>query len=1042
MAAGAAAAEKKQNKKKGKGGNMKGRNGPAAVAMKARGAGAAAAERSNPFEAIWSRRKFDVLGKKRKGEERRTSRSRSDAIHKARGAGAAAAERSNPFEAIWSRRKFDVLGKKRKGEERRTSRSRSDAIHKRENTLLKEFEQSAKSSVFHDRRIGERDETLPEYDKAILRQQREHMAKLKRASKFNLSDEEDDEDSHTLLGNDDFNEEVPIGDDSDEEGNTLSKKRLSLQSSDLPSETDLPGETHGHKSKKEVMSEIILKSKFYKFSNLGICFFSKLFAKAQKAKEKEQDEHLVDKLDSDFALLAQTPELLSLTESARVNTHKNNSSTIHKGSSGLTGKEIFNKEKPDAYDKLVKEMVMDQRARPSDRTKTPEELAQEEKERLEKLEKERHKRMLGTAESSDEEDDDSEDGDHHMRADNSKPISGDDLGDSFSFDEPTKRKKGWVDEIYENEGRKIGEGVASGDEGSDDSGEDEDEDEEDAGDEEDSSDDDFRNMPARDWEQSDDDEVALEEDEKDDVKDKEQVIGEKVMKTNAQNLKRVSNAKQKPHGKDEDLPFVIEAPNNLQDLSSLVDGRSETEIAEIISRIRTCNSIRLTPENRKKMQVFYGVLLQYFAVLATQSPVKFKVIETLVKPLVEMSGETPYFAAICARERLIHTRARLCEDIKVPGKSSLPSLKTLLLLRLWSLIFPCSDFRHAVATPMLLLMCEYLMRCPIQSGRDAAVGSFLCSMVLAATKESKKFCPEAISFLQTLLVTSLKGEVSNQINDQFMELKTLKPWLHISEQMHEVNRMNILDLMSMDPDSPFFASDNFKAGVLLSVAECLRGFVIIHEGLCSFPEIFMPVSSLLQQIMEKSELPALLQEIFQDVIDLIKKRSDEHHASREPLQMRKQKPEPIKQLNPKFEENYVKGLDYDPDRERARLKKLKKQVKSEKRGAMSELRKDSYFMAAVKEKERMKHEQERSGVTNHGTHMWRQSAIARRPKSSTTHEDLKGYRQRLMQHVPVSKASAKKMIGDDAFWLLTCICSPSTESDARCCRADSGGWIG
>jgi hypothetical protein len=42
--------------------------------------------------------------------------------------------------------------------------------------------------------------------------------------------------------------------------------------------------------------------------------------------------------------------------------------------------------KADTYEKLVKEMVMDQRARPSDRTKTPEEIAQEEKERLEKLE--------------------------------------------------------------------------------------------------------------------------------------------------------------------------------------------------------------------------------------------------------------------------------------------------------------------------------------------------------------------------------------------------------------------------------------------------------------------------------------------------------------------------------------------------------------------------------------------------------------------------------------------------------------------------------
>lgn len=60
-----------------------------------------------------------------------------------------------------------------------------------------------------------------------------------------------------------------------------------------------------------------------------------------------------------------------------------------------------------------------------------------------------------------------------------------------------------------------------------------------------------------------------------------------------------------------------------------------------------------------------------------------------------------------------------------------PSLKTLSLLRLWSMIFPCSDFRHVVMTPALLLMCEYLMRCPIMSGRDIAIGSFLCSMVLS-----------------------------------------------------------------------------------------------------------------------------------------------------------------------------------------------------------------------------------------------------------------------------------------------------------------------
>lgn len=70
-------------------------------------------------------------------------------------------------------------------------------------------------------------------------------------------------------------------------------------------------------------------------------------------------------------------------------------------------------------------------------------------------------------------------------------------------------------------------------------------------------------------------------------------------------------------------------------------------------------------------------------------------------------------------------------EIFLAETSCWPSAKTLFLLRLWSLIFPCSDFRHAVMTPAILLMCEYLMRCPIVSGRDIAVGSFLCAMILS-----------------------------------------------------------------------------------------------------------------------------------------------------------------------------------------------------------------------------------------------------------------------------------------------------------------------
>lgn len=67
------------------------------------------------------------------------------------------------------------------------------------------------------------------------------------------------------------------------------------------------------------------------------------------------------------------------------------------------------------------------------------------------------------------------------------------------------------------------------------------------------------------------------------------------------------------------------------------------------------------------LQVFYGVLLQYFAVLSSKKPLNFQLLNMLVEPLVEMSTEIPYFAAICARERILRTRTQFCEVIRNSG---------------------------------------------------------------------------------------------------------------------------------------------------------------------------------------------------------------------------------------------------------------------------------------------------------------------------------------------------------------------------------------
>ncbi|EEF44971.1 nop14, putative [Ricinus communis] len=818
-------------------------------------------------------------------------------------------------------------------------KSKKSGPNTRKKTLLKEYEQSGKSSVFVDKRIGEKNDELEEFDKAIMRSQRERQMKLSKKSKYNLSDGEEEDFEIPNLGplseRDDFDEGMLSDDDNDAPYGTTTLKQLDAHDTpNLREQGALEGEEKKHKTKKEVMEEVILKSKFFK---------------AQKAKDKEENEQLMEDLDKSFTSLVQSRVLLSLTEPGKMNALK----------------ALVNKDIPDG-------MILDMRAHPSDRTKTPEEIAQEEREQLERLEEERRKRMLATNNSSDEENDDVE----KQSMQSIRSVSGDDLGDSFSLQEEPKAKKGWVDEILERRDVEDSENedlnLSEDSERAEDDGDSEGSDDSDSGEHNDEND---KPLSLKDWEQSDDDNLGtdLEGDEEydnlDDGNEEIEPRGQKKSKKNDDVESRKGDGvslvtkKTKQHSTEPDIPFLIEAPKSFEELCALLDNCSNANVMVVINRIRASNAIKLAAENRKKMQVFYGVLLQYFAVLANKKPLNFELLNLLVKPLIEMSMEIPYFSAICARQRILRTRAQFCESIKNRESGCWPSMKTLSLLRLWSMVFPCSDFRHVVMTPAILLMCEYLMRCPIFSGRDIAVGSFLCSILLSVTKQSKKFCPEAIVFLQTLLKAAVEQKSASYRESQIyhlVELKSLGSLLFMRHCVNEINPLNFFMIMDMPEDSSFFSSDNFRASVLVTAIETLRGYVDIYEGLPSFPEIFLPISTLLLEVAKQQNLSAILQDKFKDVAQLIKKKADEHHMLRRPLQMRKQKPVPIKLLNPKFEENFVKGRDYDPDRERVERKKLNKLLRREAKGAARELRKDNYFLTEVKEKDKALVEEERS----------------------------------------------------------------------------------
>lgn len=160
----------------------------------------------------------------------------------------------NLFETMWTRKKFDLLGKKQKSQGQRVGLARSRAIEKRKKTLLQEYKQSGKANVFLDRRFGENDDTLEDADKAIIRFQRERQSRMLKKDKYTLADGEDDILTHhgaALSTLDDFEDEIV--EDDDDVDDTITRKLNFGGGADqdtIPNAAVLQGDKNKHKSKK------------------------------------------------------------------------------------------------------------------------------------------------------------------------------------------------------------------------------------------------------------------------------------------------------------------------------------------------------------------------------------------------------------------------------------------------------------------------------------------------------------------------------------------------------------------------------------------------------------------------------------------------------------------------------------------------------------------------------------------------------------------------------------------------------------------------
>ncbi|ODQ78513.1 hypothetical protein BABINDRAFT_162718 [Babjeviella inositovora NRRL Y-12698] len=264
-------------------------------------------------------------------------------------------EEFNPFEIKVNRQKYDIPNKKvpvaRPGiskqigeDERKAAWEARKARHNKVGGLV-------------DRRFGEHNTDMTPEERMLARFTRERQNESSKGSMFNLEDDDTDMLTHYGKSLSAKDSDLMISDDDDEA--TFSQKKRQYHET-------MDEEKPVKKTKAEVMKEVMAKSKFHKHER-----------QLQHERNEAKMFDLNDEFDDVMAELNGVPQPKKPMFSQR-------------------------SDKDREYDLQVKQLSLEKRAAPADRTKTEEELADERTKKMKELEDARMRRMEGLTNYDDE----------------------------------------------------------------------------------------------------------------------------------------------------------------------------------------------------------------------------------------------------------------------------------------------------------------------------------------------------------------------------------------------------------------------------------------------------------------------------------------------------------------------------------------------------------------------------------------------------------------------------------------------------------------
>jgi nucleolar protein 14 len=293
----------------------------------------------------------------------------------------------NPFEVTHKQKRQKHVVHNRPTFKAKSTEQTLESLQRRQTQLRSTLKTSKKSNVFVDRRIGQYDPSMSKDDQMLARLVKERSRQSQRQSKFRLDDDDNDNDRTPLklthkgkpLNPNNMKSDVDLMSDDEDDNGNLAAVDTELHFGGGGISAENTADPYGGSANAD-LSRVYQHRK----TELDDLIMRRKILKQEKTQTKEAQLESIEKMDEGFSELE---KLLRY--------RKNEPKPL------VRPKRTEEEVGMDDWHKEMKSMMMKPKSKASDRTRTPEEIAKEEAERLHELETRRLARMNGDFEKDD-----------------------------------------------------------------------------------------------------------------------------------------------------------------------------------------------------------------------------------------------------------------------------------------------------------------------------------------------------------------------------------------------------------------------------------------------------------------------------------------------------------------------------------------------------------------------------------------------------------------------------------------------------------------